>query len=244
MFILVASSAFLATLAGGAFAYYFREKLNVAMSFAAGVLIGLVFMDFVPELFEVAHEYEMDVHLLMSTLLAGFISVFLLEKLTILHSERAHDEPGHRHNVGVAGALGLTLHEFLDGIAIGLAFQTDATLGVMVLIAVIAHDFTDGLNTMIFVLASKQRPKLAWLMLLLNAIAPILGAALSFYISLPDGVIAYLLAYFAGFFLYFGASDMLPYVHRKPNWRLIVLTILGIVISSMVIILAHSPHAH
>src|SRR5205085_9340645 len=120
---------------------------------SAGLLIGVAFLDLMPEVFDLAREHAISVRPLMVAAIVGFAAIFLLEKLTIIHSEKQHDAPGHRHNVGLVGALGLSFHSFLDGLAIGVGFRAGTEVGFVVLLAVVAHDFADGLNTVTFMLA-------------------------------------------------------------------------------------------
>src|SRR5688572_10448485 len=148
--------AFAMTLAGGAFAFRYQKYLLYIMAFSAGLLIGVVFLDLIPEIVEAGAEAVIDIRVLMVTLIFGFLAIFLLEKLTIIHSEKQHDAPGHHHNVGLIGAIGLTFHSFLDGFAIGVGFEAGAQVGFVVLMAVLAHDFADGLNTVTFMLATRN----------------------------------------------------------------------------------------
>src|SRR5881394_3635627 len=170
---LYALSAFVMTLAGGAFAFRYRKYLLYIMAFSAGLLIGVAFLDLIPEIAEVAYAQNVDIRHLMITLICGFVAIFLLEKLTIIHSEKQHDAPGHHHHVGVAGALGLSFHSFLDGLAIGVAFEAGPRTGLVVLLAVVAHDFADGLNTVTFMLATKNNPARTGALLFIDAIAPV-----------------------------------------------------------------------
>src|SRR3954447_5522984 len=153
---LYALAAFAMTLAGGAFAFRYRRYLLYIMAFSAGLLIGVAFLDLIPEVAEVALAQNIDMRHLMITLICGFVAIFLLEKLTIIHSEKQHDAPGHHHHVGMVGALGLSFHSFLDGLAIGVGFKAGTSVGVVVLLAVVAHDFADGLNTVTFMLATRN----------------------------------------------------------------------------------------
>src|ERR1700710_1202001 len=82
---LYALSAFFMTLAGGAFAWRFKKYLLFIMAFSAGLLLGVAFLDLLPEVFELAASSKIDVRILMTTLIAGFVAIFLLEKLTIIH---------------------------------------------------------------------------------------------------------------------------------------------------------------
>lgn len=233
---LYALSAFLMTLAGGAFAWRYQKYLLFIMAFSAGLLIGVAFLDLMPEVYEFAAHAGADVRLLMLTLLGGFVAIFLLEKLTIIHSEKQHDAPGHRHNVGLVGAIGLSFHSFLDGLAIGVGFQAGTQTGLVVLLAVVAHDFADGLNTVTFMLATRNSRWRTATLLAIDALAPVAGALLAGSLNLDPRIIAYQLAFFAGFLLYLGASDLLPHVHEKPSAALIASTLAGLVTAALLVI--------
>jgi zinc transporter ZupT len=224
-----ALAAFAMTLAGGAFAFRYQRYLLYIMAFSAGLLIGVVFFDVLPEVFEAAHAQSIDIRALMTTVTAGFVAIFLLEKLTIIHGEKQHDAPGHHHHVGLVGAIGLSFHSFLDGLAIGTGFQAGARVGFIVLLAVVAHDFADGLNTVTFMLATRNSRWLTGLLLAVNASAPVVGALTTNLVHFTPALIAFQLAFFAGFLLYLGASDLLPQVHERPKAALILSTLAGLV---------------
>jgi len=137
----------------------------------------------------------------------------------------------HKHpHVGVASALALIGHSFLDGVGIGLGFQASKTVGVAVAIAVIAHDFTDGLNTVNLMLINKNRSRKAFGFLLMDAFAPVLGALSTLLFTISDNLLVLYLGFFAGFLLYIGASEILPEAHSKhSSYRTILTTILGTV---------------
>jgi zinc transporter ZupT len=232
---LYALSAFFMTLAGGGFAFRYRRYLLFIMAFSSGLLIGVVFLDLMPEIFDLAHRIEVDVRQLMLTVVLGFVAIFLLEKLTIIHSEKQHDAPGHEHHVGLAGAIGLSFHSFLDGLAIGVGFQAGKNVGIIVLAAVLAHDFADGLNTVTFMLATKNSTWRTASLLVVDAVAPVLGAALTTVVHFDAHLIAFQLAFFAGFLLYLGASDLLPQVHAQPRAALVASTIGGLATSALLV---------
>ena len=230
-----ALSAFVMTLAGGAFAFRYRSRLLFIMAFSAGMLIGVACLDLVPEFVAMAHEHAIDVRQLMIVVICGFTAIFLLEKLTIIHSEKQHDAPGHHHHVGLVGAIGLSFHSFLDGLAIGVGFQAGTSVGFVVLLAVVAHDFADGLNTVTFMLATRNSTWRTGALLAVDAIAPVVGALCANLLNLDPRIIAFQLAFFAGFLLYLGASDLLPQVHEKSNFRLIACTLGGFVTAGLLV---------
>jgi ZIP family zinc transporter len=230
-----ALSAFLMTLAGGAFAFRYQRYLLFIMAFSSGLVIGVAFLDLLPEVVEIARIESIDIRALMLTVIAGFVGIFLLEKLTIIHGEKQHDAPGHHHNVGLAGALGLSFHSFLDGLAIGVAFKAGNQVGFIVLAAVLAHDFADGLNTVTFMLATRNSRWRTGLLLGIDALAPVAGALLANVLQIQPRLLAFQLSFFAGFLLYLGASDLLPQVHQKPRATLLVFTVAGIATAGLLV---------
>lgn len=227
--------AFVMTLAGGAFAFRYQRYLLYIMAFSAGVLIGVVFLDLIPEITETSLETGLDIRVLMLTVLGGFLAIFLLEKLTIIHSEKQHDTPGHHHNVGLVGAIGLSFHSFLDGLAIGVGFEAGSEVGFVVLMAVLAHDFADGLNTVTFMLASRNSRFRTLGLLIINALAPVAGALVAMMADIDPHNLAFQLSFFAGFLLYLGASDLLPHVHERPRFGLIGATLAGLATAAAVV---------
>ena len=227
--------AFVMTLAGGAFAFRYQRSLHAIMAYSAGLLIGVAFLDLIPEIFEKAQENSLDVRMLMFTLIGGFVAIFLLEKLTVIHSEKTHDRPGHHHHVGLVGAIGLSFHSFLDGLAIGVGFQAGRDVGFLVLLAVLAHDFADGLNTVTFMLATRNSRWRTITLLVVDALAPVAGALLASVLRIEPRMLAYQLAFFAGFLLYLGASDLLPHGHERPRFALIFSTIGGLATAALMV---------
>ena len=205
------------------------------MAYSAGVLVGVVFLDLLPEITELSRTTSTEIRSLMLTVILGFLAIFLLEKLTIIHSEKQHDAPGHHHNVGLVGAIGLSFHSFLDGLAIGVGFKAGTEVGVVVLVAVLAHDFADGLNTVTFMLASRNNRWRTGLLLAIDAIAPVLGALTASVLQIAPRVLGFQLSFFAGFLLYLGASDLLPHVHERPRAALILSTIAGLFSAGLVV---------
>ncbi|HEY7782781.1 MAG TPA: ZIP family metal transporter [Ktedonobacterales bacterium] len=227
--ILLSLATFVSTTLGGLFALRGRDRLHLIMGFTAGVLVGLVAFDLLPEIFRVTGAERMDSVIPMLALVCGFLVFHVAEKLTVIHHAHEDDYASHRHpQVGVLSALALSGHSFLDGVGIGLGFQVNAAVGVVVAIAVIAHDFSDGLNTVALMLVNKNPPRRAFSFLLVDAVAPVLGAASTLLFTIPARGLPIYLGFFAGFLLYIGASDILPEAHRERSTALtIALTVVG-----------------
>lgn len=222
-------TTFASTFIGGLVALKNVDRLHRILGFTAGVLLGVVAFDILPETFKLAHEHNLDPGRAMVALVVGFLLFHAAEKLTIIHHAHELEYGHHRHpQVGLLSALALSGHSFLDGVGIGLAFQVNVAVGVTVAIAVIGHDFADGLNTASLMLTNHNSRKRTFLLLTLDAVAPLLGAASTLLFKLPDPILLLYLGFFAGFLLYIGASDILPEAHSEhSSVGTILLTIAG-----------------
>src|SRR4051812_37282273 len=148
----IALAAFGSTLLGGAFALKFKDKLHLILGFSAGAIIGVAFFDLLPEAIELGSK-SYDIAFITSITALGFIVYTILDRFVFFHShhheEHAEDQVNKR---GMLGAGSLSMHSFLDGAAIGLAFQVSEAVGTIVAIAVLVHDFSDGINTVNLIL--------------------------------------------------------------------------------------------
>lgn len=227
--ILLAICAFVSTLLGGLTALKYQDRLHRILGYTAGVILGVIAFDILPEIFHALQELHLDPTMPMVALVVGFLLFHIIEKSILLHNAQEEDYGRHHHpHVGLASALTLAAHSFLDGIGIGLGFQVNNTVGLAVALAVIAHDYSDGLNTVGLMLVHSNKQIRIIYLLLLDAAAPILGAASTLLFTVSErGLIVYL-GFFAGFLLYIGASEILPEAHSKhSSYGTIAMTILG-----------------
>jgi ZIP family zinc transporter len=230
--VLLSVATLASTLGGGLFALRFRDRLHYLLSFTAGVLLGVVSFEVIPEIFQLAQRRAIDATGAMVALVVGFLFFHSLEKFVLIHHAHEADYAEHRHpQVGVISALALVGHSLLDGVAIGLAFHVSQAVGISVAIAVIAHDFCDGLNTVGLMLTHRNTTRRSTAMLVLDAVAPVLGAASTLLFQVPASALILYLGFFAGFLLYIGVSDILPEAHSGASpataIRLIGLTGVG-----------------
>ena len=218
LLLIIAVAAFLCTVLGGLLALRLRDKLHLILGFSAGAVIGVAFFDLLPEAVGLAAPYHSPAAVLSWTAL-GFLSYLVLDRILLFHGNSA---PRARFSAGV-----LCLHSLLDGIAIGLAFQTSHQVGIVVAIAVLTHDFSDGINTMNIVLKNTGNKAQGMRWLLADAVAPVVGVASTFFFTLQGSSFG-VLGLLGGFFLYIGASDLIPEsYHAHPKFLTTAMTLAG-----------------
>jgi zinc transporter, ZIP family len=230
----LAALTVLSTLAGGLVALRLHRDLHTLIALTGGIVVAVALFDVLPEAMTAGDEYRVSVLVGI-----GFLVFFLAERVLVLHHRDEAEQARAHARVGVLGAAGLSVHSFIDGLGIGLAFGIDTATGLLVFLAVISHDFADGLNTVSFILRQSGNRAQAVRWLAVDAIAPLLGAIVGASLSVSEENLGYLLALSAGFFLYMGATDLLPEAHRHPSRMRVGLTVLGFAAVFALTLLAH-----
>lgn len=239
MIIAITIAAFISTLLGGLFALRLKDSLHLILGFSAGAVLSVAFFDLLPEALELTSDVY-SVSTVLAVTVVGFALYMLVDRFALFHDHSHEEKEGtHVHSKGSLGAGSLSVHSFLDGVAIGLAFQVSASVGFIVAVAVLAHDFSDGINTVGYILRSGGTKKDALRWLSIDALAPALGVLSTIFFAVPEQKLGLLLALFSGFFLYIGASDLIPEsYHSHPTRWTTVATIIGMGVLYSVIKLA------
>ena len=247
--ILLAAATAVATAAGGFLALRAKDRLHLVLGLAAGLLLGLVAFDLLPEVFEMSNSEFLGAPAVSVALVAGFLLLHIYERFFGSHepaeSDYGHD---HKHSANVAGGLGALAmggHVFLDGLALGVAFSIDDKLGIAVFVALLVHAFSDGLNTVsLLVKSGKWTRKGIWL-LGVDSVARISGAVIGSSLALSEDFTALYLAAFSGILIYLATSHILPEAHARhaSRWTL-VSTIAGVAIMWALVSQLHSVHVH
>ena len=224
----------IATSAGGYLAIKSRDRLHLVLGLSAGLLLGLVAFDLLPEVFQLNTNTFGNVPVVSVAFVAGFLLLHFAEQIFGSH-EPAESDYGHEHDhsvniAGTLGALAMGGHVFLDGVALGLAFKVSNALGFAVFIAILSHAFSDGLNTVSLLIKSGHWTRREIMLLGLDAVMRIGGAALGSYVMISDPNLAIYLAMFSGFVIYLATSHILPEAHsRHPSKLTMVATVVGVV---------------
>jgi zinc and cadmium transporter len=150
-----------------------------------------------------------------STVLAGMVLFFVLEKLVLWR--HCHDSECEVH--GGAGPLiliGDAFHNFVDGVVIAAAFLTSIPLGIAASLAVIAHEIPQEVGDFAILLDNGYGRTKALVLNSLSAAATLPGAVVTyFWLGETRGAVPYILAISAASFIYIAAADLIPGLHRR-----------------------------
>jgi zinc transporter ZupT len=230
---LLAGLAGLITLGGGLLALRAEAYRGFVFAFCAGALIATALLGLVPDSLELLAESGRpgSVHTLLLACLLGFFTFYLLENLEH-HGEP--DEPeilhhSHRHQTGIWGAAGIGIHSFLDGLAIGEAFDAGGHLGWSIALGVLLHKLADGVSVAGVMRGTQHDRRTTLAMVGIAAVAPFAGILAQQLVELPLGAASFVFGWFAGVFLYLGATSLLPAAHEAARSRWVqVAALLGV----------------
>jgi zinc and cadmium transporter len=192
-----------------------KRLLFPLVGFAAGALLGDVFIHIIPEIGGETGAFLPTASLLIA---AGILLSFLLEKAIRWRHCHSLECSAHAHPVGSITLIGDAAHNVMDGILIAGSFLADVNIGIATTIAVILHEIPQEIGNFAILLHSGYTKSRALLLNLLTALTAILGAiaVLLLHSSLPN-VERYLLPIVAGNFLYIAVADLLPELHKETK---------------------------
>jgi ZIP family zinc transporter len=216
--------AFVATFSAGLFIKKLLGHIGTICAFSAGFFISLSFFDLLPQVLTLASETQVPLELLLMVSIGGFAFLLIANVGFSRFHPKGHsmDKTSTRPMIGMLSTLEFCSHAFLEGVAIGVGFQLQFGLGVFVAVAVVSHDFCDGISTLTLMLNSGNTLKASLEMLLVDAFAPVLGAVSTLFFVVESRVLVYALSFLVGSFFYIGFGTLLPDAYRM-NRRVITI---------------------
>lgn len=233
-------------LAGGFVVLWRAEQVKKIMTsllaFAAAVLLGVSFLDLLPEAVEVVDEP----HFVFIAFLVGVSLFFALERTLMKYFHKhpqehlEHDDP-HTESLPALIILGDSLHNFLDGIAIAVAYVADPGLGLTTALAVAAHEVPQEIGDFVILLDRGWSKIKVFIVNILSAAMALLGILIGYTTaSAFESSMPYLLAGVAGIFSYIALSDLVPEVHHRARhkylYRILIPFILGLIMMGYLIL--------
>ena len=198
--------------------------IPTVVSYAVGALLGAVFLDILPHLFEETRNPAR----IAAFILGGILGFFVLEKLLLWRHHHHHEEggePGHaahgdRGRSGYMIVVGDSFHNFTDGVIIASAFVADLRLGAVTALAIIAHEIPQEIGDFLVLLHSGFSRRKALVLNALSGLATLVGALFAYFaLASVEGWIPEILAIAAASMLYVAVADLIPGLHKRTAFR-------------------------
>ncbi|MSS74858.1 ZIP family metal transporter [Candidatus Pacearchaeota archaeon] len=210
------------------------------ISFAAGALLGDVFLHLLPEAVETSGGFGLRISF---GVLGGMVLFFLLEK--VIHWRHCHmpiDEKEHIHAFAYTNLIGDALHNFLDGVLIAGSFLVNWPTGIATTVAVVLHEIPQEIGDFgVLVHGGFTRKRALWLNFL-TALTAVLGAVITLLVAgRIEGLVEWLVPVAAGGFIYIATADLIPELHKDATTRRslgqVLAFVLGIAVMASLLLL-------
>src|SRR3989344_4612817 len=208
---------------------FFKQKimnkfLFFLVSFAAGTLLGVAFLDLLPEIIEEGFSEIMPIFML-----AGILSFFVLEKFLHWHHHHTEDKEHEVHPFTYLNIVGDGIHNFLDGAIIAVSFMSDTALGIATAIAIIAHEIPQEIADFSILIYGGFSKMKALVYNFLTALTAVLGALLTYFFSnAVENSHSYIAAFTIGGFVYIAGTDLIPEIQKEKDLKKSMLQLLMI----------------
>jgi len=230
--------------------------ISYSIAFAAGALISAAFFDLLHEAIELAEEVSLfgsdTIFFIMGIVIIGILIFFILETILSNFHSHAHNqerEEGSHSNIGIMVTISDSLHNFIDGIAIGAAFLINPISGLIITIVILVHEIPQEIGDIALMRANGISKKDTILLNIISGLASLIGALLFFgigqiFTNIQTSYLAPIFALVSGFFIYLATTDIIPTLHQEHDKKKAIskmlILILGVVVLALLIYFLHN----
>ncbi len=189
------------------------------LAFAGGIMLSISFLNLIPESIKFA-----SVLIASGGVALGAVLMFFVDKtLPHIHPEFCSQEQGYNLKRTASYLLiGIFLHNFPEGMAIGIGSVAGFKLSIAIALAIAVHDIPEAICTSApYYYITKKRLK-SFLVSASTAIPTIIGFVFSYFLfqNIPLQIVSLIIAATAGLMIYISADELIPVSCNKDdkNW--------------------------
>lgn len=211
------------TTIGGIIGVTFKKTsnkfLSFILSFASGLMLAIICFDLIPEAMEISNIINVIFGIVLGIIAMIFCDILVQKKFNTT-PKRSFDT-NSLLKTGIIVSIGLALHNFPEGLAIGSGFGASLTLGYSLAIAICLHDIPEGISMAVPMKNGGMRKTKVVFYVLLSGVTTGIGA---FFGALVGGiskeVISMCLSFAAGAMLYIVSGELIPESNKLYNGRM------------------------
>ena len=217
----------LGTTIGGCIGCFFNKVsnkfLSFILSFASGLMMAVVCFDLIPEALQISN--------ILITISGIFLGILIMIVSDIIIENRFYKKNNDLLKTGIIITVGLAIHNFPEGLAIGSGFDISTKLGFGLAISICLHDIPEGISMAIPMKSSGMDKWKVILYVIFSGATTGIGAFLGVIIGeISNSIISIALGFAAGCMLYIISADLIPESNKLYSGKLSSLgNILGVI---------------
>ena len=207
-----------------------NKFLSFILSFSSGLMMSIICFDLIPEALETN-----DVLSVIIGVVIGVISIILCDLFTqkkLKYDNNIKNKKDSLLKTGIAVSIGLALHNFPEGLAIGSGLEASIKLGLSLAIALCLHDIPEGISMAVPMKTGGMKASKVILLVILSGITTGLGAFFGAIIgNISKQIISLCLSFAAGAMLYIVSGELIPESNKLYKGRITAMgNMLGFII--------------
>lgn len=245
----------LTTLIGGCITFFVKKEsfkiLSLGLSFSAGVMIYVSFMEVLPAASEVLNDKMSAKLAMVLTTSLFFVGILISALIDVLFPEHIESKDLSKNSskdnkslikrVGIFSAIAISVHNFPEGLSVFVSSVQSITFGLPIAIAIALHNIPEGISVALPIYNSTGSKKKAILWSFMSGMAEPLGALIGFFLIrliIPEYAIAIMLSLTAGIMVYLAIDELLPTAKEyEDGHETIVGFVLGMALMALSLVL-------
>lgn len=191
------------------------KYLCFILEFAAGLMTAIICFDLIPESLNI-----IGISYCIIGIFIGILSMIYCNKIISNYNFLSNRISNSMFETGIIIAIGLAIHNFPEGLAIGAGFESSSTLGLKLAIAIALHDIPEGISIALPLKVSGSSKSKAILITTISGLTTGLGAFFGVIIgNISKNLIGLSLSFAAGCMLYIVACELIPESKKRYSGR-------------------------
>ena len=186
-----------------------NKFLSFILSFASGLMMAVICFDLVPEALGISNIYGVVLGVIFGVISMIFCDIFVQNKFN--KKQKEYSSKNDLLRTGIIVSIGLAIHNFPEGLAIGSGFEASLRLGLGLAIAICLHDIPEGISMAVPMKNGGMKKSKVIFYVILSGITTGIGAFFGAIVgSISEAVIAICLSFAAGAMLYIVSGELIP----------------------------------
>lgn len=207
-----------------------NKFLSFILSFASGLMMAVICFDLIPEALGISSLVSVILGILIGIMAMIFCDIVVQKKFS--GNKRFEGNQNTLLKTGIIVSIGLAIHNFPEGLAIGSGFEASMKLGLSLALAICLHDIPEGISMAVPMKNGGMKISKVIFYVVLSGVTTGIGAFFGAMIgSISESIIAICLSFAAGAMLYIVSGELIPESNKLYHGRMTAVgNILGFII--------------